>query len=58
MPDSEDRGIGVVCGAAANDTPGSGTVAGGDAEARIDDDAFAAGTISESHVTVLKVCWM
>ena len=36
MPESEDRGIAVMRGVAANDNPGSGAGAGGGAEARID----------------------
>ena len=36
MPESEDRGIAVMRGAAANDNPGSSAGAGGGAEARID----------------------
>ena len=36
MPESEDRGIAVMRGAAANDNPGSGTGASGGAEARVD----------------------
>ena len=36
MPESEDRGIAVMRGVAANDNVGSGAGAGGGAEARID----------------------
>ena len=36
MPESEDRGITVMRGVAANDNPGSEAGAGGGAEARID----------------------
>ena len=36
MPESEDRGIAVMCGVAANDNPGSEVGAGGGAEGRID----------------------
>ena len=36
MPESEDREIAVMRGAAANDNPGSGTGASGGAEARVD----------------------
>ncbi|MDE0056868.1 MAG: hypothetical protein OXP07_02000 [Defluviicoccus sp.] len=36
MPESEDRGIAVMRGAAANDNPGSGAEAGGEPAARID----------------------
>ena len=36
MPESEDRGISVMRGVAANDHAGSGAGAGGEAEARID----------------------
>ena len=36
MPESEDRGIAVMRGVAANDNPGSEAGAGGGAEARVD----------------------
>ena len=36
MPESEDRGIIAMRSVAANDNPGSGSRAGGGAEARID----------------------
>ena len=36
MPDREDRGIAVMRSVSANDNPGSGTGAGGEAEARVD----------------------
>ena len=36
MPESEDRGIAVMRGVAANDNGGSGAGAGGGADARID----------------------
>ena len=36
MPESEDRRIAIMRGVVANDNPGSGAGAGGDAEARID----------------------
>ena len=36
MPESEDRGIAVMRGVAANDNPGSEAGADGEAEARVD----------------------